>query len=33
MYSRVDIVYDNNNKPSLTEIELIEPEFGLEIIL
>ena len=26
MYSRVDIVYDNNNKPSLTEIELIEPE-------
>lgn len=26
MYSRVDIVYDNNNNPSLTEIELIEPE-------
>ena len=26
MYSRVDIVYDNKNKPSLSELELIEPE-------
>ena len=26
MYARVDIVYDNNNKPSLSELELIEPE-------
>ncbi|MEC9208947.1 MAG: hypothetical protein VX762_00810 [Bacteroidota bacterium] len=26
MYSRVDIVYDNQNKPSLSELELIEPE-------
>ena len=26
IYSRVDIVYDNNNKPSLSELELIEPE-------
>ena len=26
MYSRVDIVYDNKNKPSLIELELIEPE-------
>ena len=25
-YARVDIVYDNNNKPSLSELELIEPE-------
>jgi hypothetical protein len=22
----MDIVYDNNNKPSLSELELIEPE-------
>ena len=26
IYARVDIVYDNNNKPSLSELELIEPE-------
>ena len=26
MYARVDIVYDNNNKLSLCELELIEPE-------
>ncbi|MBT4881715.1 MAG: hypothetical protein HON40_04110 [Flavobacteriales bacterium] len=26
MYARVDIVYDNNDKPSLSELELIEPE-------
>ena len=26
MYARVDVVYDNNNKPSLSELELIEPE-------
>jgi len=26
MYVRVDIVYDNNDKPSLSELELIEPE-------
>ncbi len=26
MYARVDIVYDNNNNPSLSELELIEPE-------
>lgn len=26
VYSRIDIVYDNKNKPSLTELELIEPE-------
>ena len=26
LYSRIDIIYDNNNKPSLAEIELIEPE-------
>ncbi len=26
LYARVDIVYDNNNKPSLSELELIEPE-------
>ena len=26
IYARVDIVYDNNNLPSLSELELIEPE-------
>jgi glutathione synthase/RimK-type ligase-like ATP-grasp enzyme len=26
IYARVDIVYDNNNQPSLSELELIEPE-------
>ena len=26
IYARIDIVYDNNNKPSLSELELIEPE-------
>tara|TARA_B100001142_G_scaffold142308_1_gene143497 strand:+ start:3834 stop:4763 length:930 start_codon:yes stop_codon:yes gene_type:complete len=26
LYARVDIVYDNNNKLSLSELELIEPE-------
>jgi len=26
IYARVDIVYDNKNKPSLSELELIEPE-------
>jgi glutathione synthase/RimK-type ligase-like ATP-grasp enzyme len=26
VYARVDIVYDNNNQPSLSELELIEPE-------
>ena len=26
IYARVDIVYDNNNNPSLSELELIEPE-------
>ncbi len=26
IYARVDIVYDNNNTPSLSELELIEPE-------
>ena len=26
LYSRIDIIYDNNIKPSLAEIELIEPE-------
>ena len=26
MYARVDIVYDNNNTISLSELELIEPE-------
>ncbi len=26
IYARVDIIYDNNNKPSLSELELIEPE-------
>jgi len=26
MYARVDLVYDNNNEPSLSELELIEPE-------
>ena len=26
MYARVDIVYDNSNKLSLSELELIEPE-------
>tara|TARA_B100000579_G_scaffold432896_1_gene450628 strand:+ start:40 stop:933 length:894 start_codon:yes stop_codon:yes gene_type:complete len=26
IYARVDIVYDNKNKPSLCELELIEPE-------
>ena len=26
VYARVDIVYDNNNKISLGELELIEPE-------
>jgi glutathione synthase/RimK-type ligase-like ATP-grasp enzyme len=26
IYARVDIVYDNNNKPSLSELELTEPE-------
>ena len=26
MYARVDIIYDNNNRPSLSELELIEPE-------
>ena len=26
VYARVDIVYDNNNIPSLSELELIEPE-------
>ena len=26
IYARVDIVYDNNNHPSLSELELIEPE-------
>jgi glutathione synthase/RimK-type ligase-like ATP-grasp enzyme len=26
MYARIDIVYDNNNKLSLSELELIEPE-------
>ena len=26
IYARVDIVYDNDNKPSLSELELIEPE-------
>ena len=26
MYARIDIVYDNNNNPSLSELELIEPE-------
>jgi len=26
MYARVDLVYDNNNNPSLSELELIEPE-------
>ena len=26
IYARVDIVYDNNNKLSLSELELIEPE-------
>ena len=26
IYSRVDIVYDNKNQPSLSELELIEPE-------
>ena len=26
IYARVDIVYDNNNSPSLSELELIEPE-------
>jgi glutathione synthase/RimK-type ligase-like ATP-grasp enzyme len=25
-YARVDIIYDNNNEPSLSELELIEPE-------
>ena len=26
IYARIDIVDDNNNKPSLSELELIEPE-------
>ena len=26
IYARVDIIYDNDNKPSLSELELIEPE-------
>ena len=26
IYARVDIVYDNKNKPALMELELIEPE-------
>jgi hypothetical protein len=26
IYARIDIIYDNNNKPSLSELELIEPE-------
>ena len=26
IYARVDIIYDNNNQPSLSELELIEPE-------
>ena len=26
MYARVDLIYDNNNKISLSELELIEPE-------
>jgi len=26
LYARVDIVYDNNDKPCLSELELIEPE-------
>jgi hypothetical protein len=26
VYTRADIVYDNNNQPSLSELELIEPE-------
>jgi len=26
IYARIDIVYNNNNKPSLSELELIEPE-------
>ena len=26
IYARVDVVYDNNNKLSLSELELIEPE-------
>ena len=26
VYARVDLVYDNNNIPSLSELELIEPE-------
>ena len=26
IYARIDIVYDNNNKPSLSELKLIEPE-------
>lgn len=26
IYARVDVVYDNNMKPSLSELELIEPE-------
>jgi len=26
IYARIDIVYDNNSKPSLSELELIEPE-------
>ena len=26
LYARVDIVYNNNNKPTLIELELIEPE-------
>ncbi len=26
LYARVDIIYDNNGNPSLSELELIEPE-------
>ena len=26
IYARVDIIYDNKNKPSLSELELVEPE-------
>ena len=26
LYARVDLIYDNNNKISLSELELIEPE-------
>jgi hypothetical protein len=29
IYARIDIVYDNNNELSLSEIELIEPELWL----